>query len=281
MPIDMHSARAVAALLVVASLLGACESAPTSASPSAVTSDATVVARQALAPTGTLRIAAYAGSPTSLVRRPGSDEPAGMSIDIGREMARRLGVPARIVEFERVEQVIDSLRNEQADVTLTNASAARAALVDFTEPMVALELGYLVMPGSPVASIADIDRAGVRVGVSQGSSSQAALTKAYHDAIVVPATSLTAAASMLQDHRIDAFATNKGVLFQMADGLAGARVLEGRWGAESLAIAVPKGRIAGKAWLEDFVTSVRNDGRVQHAAQRAGLRGLAEPEVRP
>ncbi len=236
--------------------------------------------RGALAPTGSLRIAVYAGSPTSLVRPPGSDEARGMSVDIGRELASRLGVPAQIVEFERVEQVIDALRSAQADMTITNASAARATLVDFSEPLVALELGYLVMPGSPVTAIDDVDRVGVRVGVSQGSSSQAALTKAYRAASVVPATSLKAAAEMLSDRRIDAFATNKGVLFQMADGLPGARVLDGRWGAESLAIAVPKGREVGKGWLESFAVSVRQEGLVERSAQRAGLRGLAAPTAR-
>ena len=122
---------------------GACES-PRPAAPVApvALAEAGPEVRQALAPTGTLRIAAYAGSPTSLVRQPGSDEARGMSVDIGREMAKRLGTPADIVEFERVEQVIDSLRNGEADMTITNASAARAALVDFTEPLVALELGY-------------------------------------------------------------------------------------------------------------------------------------------
>ncbi len=237
--------------------------------------DAGAEVRQALAPTGTLRIAAYAGSPTSLVRQPGSDEARGMSVDIGREMAKRLGTPARIVEFERVEQVIDSLRNGEADMTITNASAARAALVDFTEPLVALELGYLVMAESPLRAVADVDRAGIRVGVSQGSSSQATLGRLYQSARIVPVPSLRAGAEMLKENRIDAFATNKGVLFQMADGLPGARVLDGRWGAESLAIAVPKGRDAGKPWLERFTSAVRQEGLVQRAAQRAGLRGLA------
>ena len=133
--------------------LAACES-PRPAAPAAAPvamAEAGTLVRQALAPTGTLRIAAYAGSPTSLVRPPGSDEARGMSVDIGREMAKRLGTPARIVEFERVEQVIDSLRKGEADMTITNASAARAALVDFTEPLVALELGYLVMADSRCA----------------------------------------------------------------------------------------------------------------------------------
>ena len=47
---------------------------------------------------------------------------------------------------------------------------------------------------------------------------------------------------------------------------------------ESLALAVPKGREAGKAWLAEFVTRMRQEGFVQRAAQRAGLRGLAGPE---
>ena len=85
---------------------------------------------------------------------------------------------------------------------------------------------------------------------------------------------------MLKDRRIDAFATNKGILNQLADGLPGARILDGRWGTESLAIAVPKGREAGRPWLAEFVASVRDDGLVRRAAERAGLRGLAEPEAR-
>jgi polar amino acid transport system substrate-binding protein len=265
----------VAGLLALALLTG-CEALRSSSSAAAQASAAPVDVRRVLAPTGTLRIAAYAGSPTSLVRRPGSDEVGGVSIDIGRELALRLGVPARIVEFERVAQVIDALRSGDADMAMTNATAARAAVVDFTEPLLALELGYLVMPGSPVSAIAEVDRDGVRVGVSQGSSSHATLGKTFLHATVVPAPSLKAAADMLRDRRIDAFATNKAILFEIADGLAEARILEGGWGAESVAIAVPKGREAGKAWLESFVASVRRQGLVQRAAQRAGLRGLVE-----
>jgi polar amino acid transport system substrate-binding protein len=273
--------RSIATLLATAALLAGCASPTPMAPAPAEASLASPDIRAALAPTGTLRIAAYAGSPTSLVRRPGSDEPSGMSVDVGRELARRLGLPARIVELERVEQVVEALRSGQADMTITNASAARAALVDFTEPpLVAIELGYLVMPESPVKSIDDVDKPGIRVGVSQGSSSQAALGKAYRVASLVPASSLKVAAELLQERRIEAFATNKGVLFQLADGLPGARVLDGRWGTESLALAVPKGREAGKAWLAEFVTRVRQEGFVQRAAQRAGLRGIAEAQVR-
>lgn len=280
MDLNAQGHRWIVAGMLAWALLTGCEALRSSAPAAAKASTAPVDVRGALAPTGMLRIAAYAGSPTSLVRRPGSDEVSGVSVDIGRELAHRLGVPARIVEFERVTQVIDALRSGDADMTITNATAARASVVDFTEPLLVLELGYLVMPGSPVAAISEVDRDGVRVGVSQGSSSQATLGKTFRQATVVPAPSLKAAAEMLRDGRIDAFATNKGILFEMADELPEARVLDGRWGAESLAIAVPKGREVGKAWLESFIASVRQQGLVQRAAQRAGLRGLTETMAR-
>jgi polar amino acid transport system substrate-binding protein len=233
--------------------------------------------RQALAPTGTLRVAVYPGSPTSMVRAASSDEMRGLSVEIGRELARWLGVPVEIVVFQRVAEVVDALKQGNADFAITNASPARAEVVDFTPSLVALELGYLSLPGSPVQSIAEVDQPGMRIGVSQGSTSHATLTREFKQARVVPAPSLQAAGAMLQRREIDAFATNKAILFELGDGLPGARVLDGRWGLEHLAIAVPKGRGAAAAdYLRDFAQSVRSDGLVRAASTRAGLRGTAD-----
>lgn len=276
----LRLSRLLAPLLLGAALLAGCQApGPTAIGP-VLAAPGDAEARSVLAPGGVLRIAVYPGSPTSLVRRPGGADVQGLSVEIGRALARQLGVPVQLVEFERVEQVVDAVRTSQADMTITNATAARAALVDFTEPLVALELGYLVLPDSPVASLTDVDRSGIRVGVSQGSSSQATLGRTFRHASLVPAPSLKAAAEMLQQRRIDAFATNKGILFQLADGLAGARALDGRWGTELLAIAVPKGREGAMPYLDRFAAAMRSQGLVQRAAERAGLRGLAEPPAR-
>lgn len=252
---------------VLATLLAGCASAPPPA-PAAV--------RAALAPTGTLRIGVYVGSPTSMLRGPGPDEMRGVSVDLGRDLARQLGVPAEIVVFRRVAEVIDALKNAGVDFTVTNATPARAVDVDFTAPLIALELGYLSLPGSPVQAIDAADQPGRRIGVSQGSSSQAALTRQFRHAAVVPASSLEVAGRMLAAGELDAFATNKGVLFELADTLPGARVLPGRWGLEQLAIGVPKSRDAGMSWLREFAERSRASGAVRRAAERAGLRGTAD-----
>lgn len=255
----------------VAVLLAACATGSVNAPPEA---------RAALAPMGKLRVGVYPGSPTSMVRVPGSDAMRGLSVEIGNELARRLGVPAEIVVFDRVAEVVDALKSGRADMTITNASEARAKWVDFSAPVIGLELGYLVLPGSPVTSIDTVDQPAVRIGVTQGSTSQGVLARQFKHAALVPAPSLKAAAAMLKAHDIDAFATNKAILFQLTDALPGAHVLDGRWGMEHLAIAVPKGRDAGLPYLRRFADEVRLNGQVQLVAQRAGLRGAVAPEER-
>ena len=270
----------VTLLLASALLVTACTSPPSGSAASAEARDDRAEARAALTPSGVLRIGVYPGSPTSMVPRAGGGGVCGMSVDLGGEVARRLGVAPKLVEFVRIEQVVDAVRAGDVDFTITNASPARAALVDFSSPVVAIELGYLVLPGSRVTAIDAVDRDGVRVGVTQGSTSQATLGRTYRHAQVVPAPSLKASAEMLADGRLDAYATNKAILHQMADGLPGARILDGRWGVESLAIAVPKGRERGLAWLDRFIASARQEGLVQRAAECAGLRGIAPPDSR-
>jgi polar amino acid transport system substrate-binding protein len=233
---------------------------------------------QALAPTGKLRVGVYLGSPTSWVKDP-SGQDRGVSVEIGKELAKRLGVPYEQVEFPRVAAVLERLAAGQVDFTVTNATPVRARDMTFTEPLLSLELGYLAVQGSRVASIADVDRPGIRVGVSEGSTSQTTLARELKNATVVTAPSLKVAADMLAKGQLDTFATNKAILFEMSDQLPGSRVLEGRWGLEQLAIAIPKGREAGMVFARDFAEQVKNSGLVKHAAERAGLRGTL-PQTR-
>jgi polar amino acid transport system substrate-binding protein len=88
---------------------------------------------------------------------------------------------------------------------------------------------------------------------------------------------LKTGARMLLAGEVSAYATNKAILAEMARAVPGSRMLEGRWGMESLAVGIPKGREAGMAWLRGFVDEARTDGAITRALERAGLRGIAQP----
>jgi polar amino acid transport system substrate-binding protein len=258
----MHATHRLS-IAILAVILAACAAAQT----------APPEVRQALAPSGKLRIGVYAESPISLIRDRATGEGKGLAHDTGREVARRLGVPFEVIEFPRVAEVLAALKAGEVDITVTNATAARAKDVDFTPPLLLLELGYLAPAGSPISSIADADRSGIRIGVTQGSTSSSTLPRQLKHAAIVPAPSMKSAIEMLSSRQVDAFATNKANLFEMADAVPGSRVLDGNWGVEHLAIAIPKGRTQAMPWLEKFVAEAKREGFVARAVEKAGLRG--------
>lgn len=277
----MRTPRGLLLAVVLASLLGltACVSTWERASLASAQSAVSPV-QQVLAPTGVLRVGVYRGSPTSLVRDAKTGQPQGVAFDIGHALGQQLGVPVRVVTYARVAEVIEGLQQSQVDMTFTNATAARAQLIDFTPALIQLELGILVPANSRIQSFAEIDRAGVRLGVSQGSSSQGVLGARLKHAALVPVASLGEVQQMLQRGELDAFATNKGILFELAEKVQGARVLKDRWGLENLAIAIPKGREQAMPYLVDFAETLKRQGDLKRMADRAGLRGLAESESR-
>ena len=233
--------------------------------------------RQALAPTGSLRVGVYPGSPTSMVTDRTTGEAKGVTYDLGKSLAARLGVKFEPVEMATLAEVLAAVKAGTIDFTGTNASPARAAEMDFTATMIEIELGYLVLASSPALTVQDIDRRGTRVGVTRGSTSQTTLPRILKDASVIPVPTLKIAGQMLSARDIDVFATNKVLLFELADGIQGSRILDGRWGVEQWAFAIPKGREKGLRYVRQFADEAQTDGLLKRAVERAGLRGTVRP----
>lgn len=225
-----------------------------------------------LAPTGKLRAALYPGTPTSVVD-PKESEPRGVGYELGRELARRLGVPYAPVVYAKNADVQAAMKAGDADVAFTNASPARQKDMDFGQPYLLIELGYLVPAASPIAAPADIDGAGRRIGVVTGSTSEATLSGTLKQAEVVRATTNHEGAELVAAGKVDAFATNKASLFELADEVKGTRVLPGTWGEERHSVGVPKGRDQGIPYIRAFTADVLAQGLVKAAMDRAGLKG--------
>ena len=233
--------------------------------------------RKVLAPSGSLKAALYPGTPTSIIKDEGASS-KGVGFELGRELARRLGVTYAPMVLANNAEVQKAIETGTADVAFTNASPARALVMDFGPAYIDLELGYLVAKDSGMKVLADVDQPGRKIGVASGSTSQGTLSRDLKQGTVVPVPSVGIATEMLAAGTIDTFATNNATLYEMADKLPGARLLEGRWGVEHHAIAVPKGRDAAKDYIRKFTESIKTEGLVAAAIGRAGLRGAVVPK---
>ena len=237
-------------------------------------------ARQALAPTGKLRVALQLGSPHNVVRDSTSGQMKGVGFDLGNELARRMGVAFEPVLYPSVGALLDAGKSGAWDVAFVGFSPARAKEWDFTALHMEMEFGYLVPANSSIATLADVDRPGIRVAVQEKSQPDVFVSRALKNAEVVRASSLAATLELLKSGKADAIFSIKPSLFEASNQLPGSRVLDGRSGVDPHAMAMPKGRDAGVAYARRFIENAKSEGLVKAAIERAGMRGavVAPPE---
>ncbi len=231
--------------------------------------------QHALAPSGSLRVGVYRGSPSSIIEGATPAETRGVGYDLGKKLAEALGVPFEPVIFPANAPLLQDLKAGKVDIAFTNSTAERAKIFDYSQTFMDVEKSFLVPADSPLKSLADMKRSGLHVGVSKGSSTAEELRPLYPQMTLEMVDTLKLAGEMLAGHKLDAFATNKAILFGLSDKLPGSRVLEGSWGMEHFGAAIPKGRQAGMPFLRQFIAAAKADGSVAKAIARSGLRGTA------
>ncbi len=223
-----------------------------------------------LAPSGKLRAAINFGNPVLAQRAPADGSPRGVSVDLARELGRRLGVPVELVTFDAAGKVFDALNSGAWDVAFLAVDPARAAEIAFSAPYVSIEGTYLVRDDSPLRAIADVDREGVRVAVGNKSAYDLYLTRTLKRAQVVRAPTSPAAIELFMRDKLEVAAGVKQPLVQFARAHPGLRVMEGRFMAIEQAMGTPRQRQAGARYLHAFVEEMKRSGFVAAGLQRSG-----------
>ena len=208
----------------------------------------TFEARQAISPNRKSSGRAVSRKSLSATRDPGSGELKGLRFDLGKELARRMGIPFEPVVYSSIGAVVNSVKSDQWDVAFLTVVTGRANDMDLTAPHVEIERGYLVPSGSYISTAADVDRPGIRVAVPVDGGSDIFLSRTLKNAIVVRGN--VGAIEMLNSGRADVFASNKATLFELSNRSPGLRVLDGRFGIDPVAMAIPKGRDRGTLRME-------------------------------
>jgi polar amino acid transport system substrate-binding protein len=239
-------------------------------------------ARQELAPGGTLRAAINYGNPV-LATRDESGQPKGVSVDLARELGRRLGVPVQLVTYPSAGKVFEAGKAAEWDVAFLAIDPARATDLAFTPPYVIIEGAYLVPAGSPIKSKEDVDREGVRVVVGKGSAYDLFLSRELKHAKLVHAPTSPAVTDTMVAQSLDVAAGVKQQLEADAKRVPKVRMLDGRFMVIEQAMATPRDRPdAARAYLASFVEEMKASGFVAEALRRHGIEGatVAPPAPR-
>jgi polar amino acid transport system substrate-binding protein len=226
-----------------------------------------------LAPTGTLRVGINYGNFLLVTKDPG--EPRGIAVDLARELGRRAGVAVEFVGYDRAGQMAEAVRTGAWDVAFLGAEPERANEIRFTAAYLEIEATYLVPAGSPLRTIAEVDRDGVRIAVAAQSAYDLFLTRTLQRARLIRTQGIDASFELFVADTLEVLAGLKPRLLADAERLPGSRVLDGRFTAIQQAIGTPKGREAAATYLREFVEDVKASGLVAQAIETHGVRGVS------
>jgi polar amino acid transport system substrate-binding protein len=226
-----------------------------------------------LAPTGTLRAAINMGNFLLVTGKTPAGDPQGVAPDMAREIAARLGVPIAYVPYARPGELADAAGTGAWDIGLIGAEPQRAEKIAFTPAYVEIEATYLVPAGSPLQTIAEVDRAGVRIAVTARSAYDLWLERNIKEAQLVRASGGDAAFRQFVDDKLDAYAGLRPGLLSLAEKLPGSRILDGKFTAVQQAIGTARQNAAGAAFLRDFVAEAKASGVVARLIARHGVTG--------
>jgi polar amino acid transport system substrate-binding protein len=223
-----------------------------------------------LAPTGALRAAINYGNPVLAQRLPADGAPHGVSADLARALGRSLGMPVVFVFYDEAGATAAGAKTNAWDVAFLAVDPVRARDIAFTPPYVEIEGAYLTEAGSPLRAVEDVDRAGIKIAVAQGSAYDLYLTRAVRHAELVRLPDTAAAIDAFATRHLDALAGVRQPLEALAAAHPGWTVMPGRFMRIDQAMAMPTGRPAGLRALSAFVEEMKASGFVAKALAASG-----------
>jgi polar amino acid transport system substrate-binding protein len=222
-----------------------------------------------------LRASINVGNPI-LARLGANGSPEGVSVDLAREFARRLGVAIELVVFDAAGKAVEAVTADRVDIGFFAIDPVRGAGIAFTAAYVLIEGSYLVRSDSPLQSNDEVDRTGVRVAVGAGSAYDLYLTRELKHATIVRAPTSPAVVDTFIAETLDVAAGVKQQLQVDQQRIPGLRLLAGRFMVIQQAMGVPKSRGAeAAAFLSAFVEEMKSSGFVSRALAMHDIEGAS------
>ena len=236
--------------------------------------DVPPAAKAELAPTGALRAALLGPNPVLVTQNTPPGVVKGVGVEIARRLADRLGVPMTTVLYPSVVALMEGARKGEWDITFLAVDPDRATAMNFTAPVMFSESTCLLPAGSTAASLADLDRPGKSLVAVARSAQETWLRANVRSATVVSASSPAIARRMVEEGKIDAYASLTSVLAETSRHVPGSRLLPGSFDDAQIAMAVIKVRPAADAFAYEFVEQLKASGAIGEMIEREGLKGV-------
>ena len=232
-----------------------------------------------IAPTGTLRAGINLANIFLVTNKTASGDPDGVSPNIAKAIADKLGVNVTYIPCDTPGQTADTIRDQICDIVLIADEPARTEFINFTDAYVEIEATYIVPMESRFQTVEDVDRTDVSVAVSGTSAYDLYLTRTLKNAKLHRAEGLPAAVDLFANESLDALAGLRPALNENLIDLPYCRILNGRYMAVQQAVGTKHGNQATIEFLQEFILQAKESGLILDLLKRHDVNGKLQVAI--
>lgn len=196
--------------------------------------------------------------------------PTGVSVELAKALAESLDRPLKIENIP-FDGLIPSLKTGKIDLIISSMTAtdARRKSIDFSDPYCRTGLCLLVGKDSPIQGIGDLNKAGKKVAVKQGTTGQLFAAKNLTTAEVLVFDREDAAVLEVEQGKVDAFIYDQMSTYQNWQKRQGTtRALLQPFQEEAWAIGIRKGNEELTKQVNEFLTKFKAEGGFEKLGDR-------------
>ena len=227
---------------------------------------------------GELRVCIWPDYYGISLRNPRTGQLSGIDIDLSAALAADLKVKPVYVDSS-FATLVDDLLRDRCDVAMfaVGMTPQRAQALRFSRPYLESDIYAVTTRSSRVVkSWPDLDRPGVRIAVQAGTFMEPVMAGALKQANLVVVRPPATRERELEAGRVDAFMTDYPYSRRLLDNADWARLVAppAPFFVLPYAYAVKPGDAAWLTAVDEFVSRIQRDGRLQAAAKRHGLSAI-------
>ena len=136
-----------------------------------------------------LRVCINTGNALLAQLDPISRQPTGISVKLAQALAKDHGVPLDMRVLGSAKAAVEAIAAKEADIGFFAIDPERAKDIHFTPAYLNIDACYLVRTDSTIQNVQDVDRAGHRIVVGEGSAYDLFLSRHIVHATLVRASS--------------------------------------------------------------------------------------------
>ncbi len=228
-----------------------------------------------LAPNGTLRVGVLLTNPVLVAKKPDGTL-GGVSVDLGRMIAAKLGARYQEVTYQTTEAFAKSFGAAEWDIAIGPRTPIAEKTVELSPPFMFVDNIYVAAPGHEFANVSEVDRSGVRIAVVVNGAPDQFLSTVLKAASLVRIQGATPEIiEALRAGKADVYGSNAESVHAAAKALPGSKIVPGAFRTVNMVVAYPKGKSpAAQDIIKSLVSEAKSSGLVQKAIEAAELKGV-------